>query len=201
MNHEDSGITKLQYARLLAATLAYLATKQGDAIGLLRFSDKGMYNLIERQGRQHYQRFLYELTRISGSGEWPYREVTGGSSIKNGQREMLIFITDYFENSSEITDTMRSLKTRNNEVILLHLMGQNEMEFSFTGYQMFQDLETGEIVQSDAEPAAYKNQLDAYLAAARKTVLALQVHYERFILNQPISSVLPLFLKKRKQLI
>ena len=75
------------------------------------------------------------------------------------------------------------------------------MEFNFQGFQNFQDLETGETVQADAEPSAYKKELDSYLSAARERVLALQIHYERFILDQGINSVLPLFLKKRKQLI
>ena len=200
MNHEDEGINKLQYARLLAATLGYLAVKQGDAISLTGFSDKDIFSVDGRQGRHHYQRFLYELIRISGSGKWP---VNGGRErlFLKGQKQMIIVFTDFFESESEITDTLKLFKTRNNEVILLHLLGRNEIEYDFKGFQVFQDLETGEKVQSGIDARQYKLKLGEYLGRVRKTMMDLQISYELFTLNQDITKVLPLFLKKRNKLI
>lgn len=200
MNHEDEGINKLQYARLMAATLGYLAVKQGDAISLTGFSDKGIFSLEGRQGRHHYQRFLYELISISGAGKWPVNSGRERSLLK-GQKEMIFVFTDIFEADSEITDTLKLLKTRNNEVILFHILGRNEIEYDFKGFQIFQDLETGEKIQSGMDARQYKLKLAEYLSSVRNMMMDFQINYEQFTMHQDITKVLPLFLKKRNKLI
>lgn len=196
MNHKDNGITKLQYARLLAATLAYLAIRQGDAIGLICFSGQGLHSLVEKQGRQHFLRFLYELIKISGLGSFPSSGGVG-PLLRKGQREVVFLLTDFFENDGEILKILKLLKTRSNEVIVLHLLGRNEVNFDYPGFTVFQDLETGEIVQTGTEKHEYQLELEKYLTGVRKSMVNLQISYEQFILDQDINKVLPLFLKKR----
>lgn len=200
MNHEDGRITKLQYARLLAATLGYLAIKQGDGIGLLGFGENKLYSLVEKQGRQHYHRFLYELIKIVGNGKWPTSK-DSGLLIRKGQKEMIIFITDFFEENDEIELTLKSLKTQNNEVILLHILGKNEMDFNYKGYRRFEELESGRLIQSDIDQESYKKELELYLLKVRNKMMNLQINYELFSMDQGINRVLPLFLKRRLRLI
>jgi uncharacterized protein (DUF58 family) len=45
MNHDDNGVKKIDYARFLTASLAYLANLQGDAVGLYVFQDGGLFSL------------------------------------------------------------------------------------------------------------------------------------------------------------
>ncbi len=53
MNHADGEMTKIEYARYLVASLAYLANLQGDAIGLYVFKDAGIYTMAAKQDFQH----------------------------------------------------------------------------------------------------------------------------------------------------
>lgn len=70
MKHEDSGYTKIDYARYLAASLAYLASLQGDAIGLYVFQNKGLFSLAARQDFQHLSRLFYQLEHIQAGGKF-----------------------------------------------------------------------------------------------------------------------------------
>src|SRR5690606_41024262 len=69
--------------------------------------------------------FLYELVKISGSGKWPTQN-TSRPLPNKGHKEMIIFLTDFYEYNTEITETLKVMKTQSNEVIMLHLLGRSE---------------------------------------------------------------------------
>src|SRR5882757_3457792 len=68
MNHDDKGVKKIDYARFLAASLAYLANLQGDSVGLYVFKDSGLFSLASKPDPQHLQRLYYQLEKIEPAG-------------------------------------------------------------------------------------------------------------------------------------
>src|ERR1700759_4558986 len=83
MKHEDDGISKIHYARMLTASLAYLANLQGDAVGLYVFQDGVLFTLASGADPQHLKRLYYQLERIEPAGTFTkpahYKELfTGG---------------------------------------------------------------------------------------------------------------------------
>ena len=68
MNHSDGDFTKIEYARYLGASLAYLANLQGDAIGLYVFKDSGIFSMTPKQDYQHLARLFYQLENINPAG-------------------------------------------------------------------------------------------------------------------------------------
>lgn len=201
MLHEDSGFSKIEYARYTAASLAYLAKLQGDTIGLYVLQEGELVNLPSRNDSQHLARIFYQLEQIDAAGHFTeprvYKDIIGGSN----RRELVIFITDYYEKNGEISKLIQSLSEIKHELIVLQLMGRNEMEMEFSGYTSLQDLETGEVVRVDPEQAKklYKENLDHYLARIRTSLLNRNVFYELVIMNEPLDKVLTDFLKLRNK--
>src|SRR6201994_4549345 len=146
MNHSDGTLKKIEYARFLAASLAYLANLQGDAVGLYAFKEGGLFSLASKPDPQHLQRLYYQLENIEPKGTFTqpvhYKELFAGS----GRKEMLIFITDMYQPGGEITRLQDSLAALKHEIIVFQLMAQNELDFDFNGYAAVEDLETGEVV-------------------------------------------------------
>src|SRR5450432_492849 len=70
MNHEDGGFSKIEYARYLAASLAWLANLQSDLVGLYVFQHNNLYSLPSQQDNQHLSRFYYQLEQIKPSGRF-----------------------------------------------------------------------------------------------------------------------------------
>jgi uncharacterized protein (DUF58 family) len=72
MNHrDDNGLTKLDYARLLLAALAYLAQKQGDAVGLTLLSPGGLQHFPARADTRQLPRLYHALATAEATGTFP----------------------------------------------------------------------------------------------------------------------------------
>jgi len=201
MNHEDKGIKKIDYARLLAASLAYLANLQGDAVGLYAFKDNGLFSLASKADPQHLQRLFYQLSILQPSGKFTqpihYRELFTGSARK----ELLVFITDMYQENNEIFTLLDSLTAMKHEVIVFQLMGQNELDFDFTGYAELEDLETGQTIQIDQVQTkkAYAEKLEKYLADIRMQLLGKHIQHRLINTAQPLDAALRDFLIQRNK--
>ncbi len=201
MNHDDNGIKKIDYARFLAASLAYLVNLQGDAAGLYVFQDGGLFTLSSKADPQHLQRIYYQLDQTKAGGTFTkpahYKELFAGS----GRKELLVFITDMYQTDGEIYKVLDSLAAMKHEVIVFHLMGKNELDFDFKGYSALEDLETGETIEIDTQQArkTYKETLDTHLASIRMQLLAKHIVYRMVNTSQPLDEALRAFLVQRKK--
>ncbi len=202
MNHNDGSFKKIEYARYLAACLAWLSNSQGDSIGLYVFREGDLFSLPCRKDHQHLNRFFYQLENIEPAGR--FTEPIGYKDIFSGahQRELLIFITDFYEDHDEISTLLRSFVSLRHEVMLFHLMGRNELDFSFKGYHEVEDLETGQVVainpQSDAK--TYKQKLDEFLEAKRLFALDNNIYYRLTVMDEAVDIALRDFINQRNKL-
>jgi uncharacterized protein (DUF58 family) len=200
MNHDDNGVTKIDYARWLTASLAYLANLQGDAIGMYVFKEGDLFSLPSRPDPQHLQRLYYQLQQIHPAGTFTkpvhYKELFAGT----GRKELLIFITDMYQADGEISKLLDSLAALKHEVIVFHLMGQNELDFDFKGYTTLEDLETGETVQvSPQTKKPYQETLTQHLSNLRMQLLGKRIVYKMLSTTQPLNEALREFLVQRNK--
>jgi uncharacterized protein (DUF58 family) len=200
MNHNDGTLKKIEYARFMAASLAYLANLQGDAVGLYVFKEGGLYSLASKPDPQHLQRLYYQLENIEPSGTFTqpihYKELFAGS----GRKEMLVFITDMYQSDGEITRLLDSLAALKHEVIVFQLMGQNELDFDFKGYAALEDLETGEMIQIGQQAKKqYQEALQAHLENTRMQLLGKHIFHRVINTAQPLDKALRDFLTQRNK--
>jgi uncharacterized protein (DUF58 family) len=202
MNHEDNGYTKIDYAKYLAASLAWLAALQGDAVGLYVMQDRQLLSLDAKRDYQHMTRFYHQLESISASGRMTpspdYSHVFSSASKK----ELIIFITDLYEQDAEIFNVLDKLAIMKHEVIVFHLAGNNELEFDYGAYAALEDLETGRLVSINAgrDAGAYKEEMEKYLAAIKMKMLGRHFFYRLLNMRLPIEQALRDFLKQRSKL-
>src|SRR5690349_14676757 len=141
MAYEENGISKLLYAKLIAAALAYLARKQSDTFGLFTVSENVITAVQPRFEQQQFMRFLNELIKVKSEGTW--RKQNGLEQLFSQYgKEMIIFITDMYDEDHDLQKFISRLKTSRNEVIVFHLMGKHETDLDFDGSFTFEDLET-----------------------------------------------------------
>ncbi len=200
MNHDDNGIKKIDYARFLIASLAYLANLQGDAVGLYVFQDGGLFSLASRPDPQHLKRLYYQLTQIEPAGKFTqpvhYKELFTG----NGRKEMLIFVTDMYQHDGEISKLLDSLAALKHEVIVFQLMGKNELDLDFKGFSTLEDLETGETMQVSAQQIkTYKENLQQHLAKIRMDLLGKHIVHRLISTAEPLDKALRDFLVQRNK--
>jgi uncharacterized protein (DUF58 family) len=203
MAHRDGDFTKLDYARLLAASLGWLAHMQGDPFGLYIFQEGDVFSLPSRKDPQHLARFFYQLENVRPGGRMgeptQYKHIFTGDQ----KRELLVFFTDMYERDGEISGLLEVLAALRHEIIVFHLMGKNELEMDYKGYHRVQDLETGEQIPFNGLLAstAYKERLQAWLAGVRMQLLDKQIAYSMVRMDQSPGDALRDFLKQRQKAI
>lgn len=202
MLHEEGDLTKADFARMLVATLSYLAHKQGDAVGLFALNEKDLTSVYPRAGARQYQRMLLELLRIPVAGKWPEANIALRQIPDKGQRELIFFMTDMYEDRKELSRFIKELKSPRNEVVVFQIMGASEMDFDFARPLTFEDLETGATVQVDAGKArtTYLESLRVRLQEIRESLLSQGIDYRLFRMDEDLGEALQQYLKLRSRL-
>jgi uncharacterized protein (DUF58 family) len=200
MNHRDGEFTKFDYARYLLASLAYLANLQSDAIGLYLFREQ-LYSLAPKQSWQQLSRLFHQLETAEPGGRFTepmhYRDIFAGAQ----RRELLIFVTDLYQQNGEIYRLLDSMSALRHEILVFHIMGKNELEMDFSDYDTFQDLETGTVVQADSSSGKdYRERLAQYLESVRMELLNRNISYQLVSMDQPLDKAIRDFLNKRNKI-
>jgi uncharacterized protein (DUF58 family) len=202
MAHQDGKFAKIDYARYLAACLAYLANLQADSIGLYIFRDGDLFSLPSRKDHQHLSRFFYQLENIKPAGRFTepinYKDIFAGTH----KRELLIFITDFYEDHGEISELLSSFVSLRHEIMLFHLMARNELDFDYKGYQAVEDLETGQVVSINpqADTKNYQEQLNTFIESKKAFALDKNIYYRLTTLDEPVDKALRDFIRQRNKL-
>lgn len=202
MLHTEGDLSKVDFSKIIIAALAQLAIRQGDAVGLFTLSGKTLTQLQPAVHKQHFNRLLHQLTTLENNGKWP-AHIEMEQLHDKRHKEIIFFITDLYEATSEITEVIKELKTSRNEVVVLHLMGKQELAFDYKGHVIFEDLETGVKRKVNARDVkvTYLDALEKSIDGIKESLLMSGISYELFHLDDPIPDTLQLFLKKRQRLV
>lgn len=202
MAHRDGAASKFEYARRLAAALAYLVHRQGDRLALhLVQSGDGVEPLHLPPGRG-LGRVLLPLERVEAAGRWPRGEELALQLANRRERELVVLISDLHQGGDEIVRAAELLRVSGHEVLVLELLGRNELEFDFAGDLELEDLETGETVRGHAATLrpGYLARLSEDLAARRWRLTGAGIGYELLRLDEPLDRALRRFLVGRGRL-
>lgn len=199
MNHrDDNGISKLDYARLLLGALAYLATQQGDAVGLTILRPGGLRHLAPRADARQLPRIYHALETAEAAGRFPAAETLAPLTARR-QRALTVCVSDLYEEDQEINAFLTRLRATSGEVLLLHLMAHNELNFGYVGAVTFRDLETGQTLQIDTttQRATYQQQLQQWLHDTGQNARRQGFDYHLLDTSQPLDAAMREFLRRR----
>jgi uncharacterized protein (DUF58 family) len=192
MRQEENGVSKLAYSRMLAATLALLAFRQGDAFSLVTAgAGTGRAGRPDR-GRAHLNRLLHELERIEAAGVWPGWERLQGALLGGAGRTLTFVISDLHERSGEIRGAIRRLAALRHDVRVVRVVGRAEAEFGYAGAVTFEELETESRIEVDAATARLPY-LESFAREERALALEMgeyRASYARVFLDEPLDAAL-----------
>lgn len=198
MLHEEKEIHKLDFARYLVATLAWMAEKQGDKIGLYALNNQQFWQFPPKVGQTWFRQLLYQLLKIDGVGVYPSQNQV--TTIANPrQKEIIFFLTDMYESEKELMQTLVNLKTAKNEVVLFHLLSEKELTLDYKGVVTFEDLETRQQIQMNikADKQQYLQKLTDWQNQLKKELLNQQIDYQLVNVSESVGAVLKNYLKMR----
>ena len=202
MLHKEADLSKMDFVRVLVATLGYMAHKQGDAVGLFALNETDVLSVYPKADKKHYNRLLLELINLSNTGKWPETHISNKRIPNRGGKELIFFLTDMYESSREISSFIKGLKSARNEVVVLQIMGAAEMDFNYGPNITFEDWETGARVKVDTVKAKteYLTSLEKRLKRVKEELLSNGIDHHVFRMDAHLGEALQLFLKQRKRL-
>ncbi len=141
MDFGSGGITKLDYARYLAAALAYLSGEQRDALGFAAF-DAELRDRVPASVR-HRQLVLHAIDRAEAGGEGELEGPLAALGESLRRRGLVVVISDFYQEPEAVVRAAASLRGRGHDLILFHVLDPAELRFPFERPSDFVDLETG----------------------------------------------------------
>ena len=141
MEHRGRRLSKFDYARYLAASLVHLLIHQQDAVGLVTFDTKVRRYIPSRARVSHLRIILEELTRTAPGEESALAPVFHDIAERAHRRGLIVIISDLFDDPKEILNAFHHFRYRKHEVLVLHVMAEEELTFPFDRWSMFRDLE------------------------------------------------------------
>ena len=191
-------LTKADYARRVAAALGYIALSEYDRVTLASFSGalgEMMPPARGRPGIMSFFRFLETKTRVGGETRFGPALAEYARRAKNVG--IAVVISDFFDDS--YVKGLKALLARRFQVVLLHVLDEEEMHPTLTGDLRLLDAETGEAREVSISPyllAQYDARLKAFCADLQKMASRYGMDYVRSSTGVPFEEVILQYLRR-----
>lgn len=195
----EGNVTKLQYAKFIAAALGYLVLQQQDSVGLATFDDR-VERYLRPSGQPSHLKELFHL--MDGA---PARAKSDLSVIFHDlaerfqKRGVVVVLSDLFDDPARILAGLRHFRHRRHEVIVFHLLDPAELDFPFRSTTLFRGLEgLGEILTDPAGlRRAYQAEIQAFCTELKRGCQTANIDYLQLRTDQSLDLALSSYLAHR----
>ncbi len=193
-------LSKLDYAKTLAACLTYLVHMQRDRVGLATF-DSEVREFVPPSAK-HFDQVLHTLDRATAERPGDIGPPLTRLSEHFGRRGIVVVISDFYAEPDVVFQAVSPIRFRGNDVILFHLLDPAEVEFAFTEAASFEDLETGDQmpVVPDVFADQYRALIKAHIDELSSKATGQGVDYMMLDTSRPLDYALFRYLSYRDRL-
>ncbi len=238
MQYGSRALSKYDYACTLAASIAYLAMRQQDAVGCITF-EKEIESILPARTKQSQLGAILAGLRRSDPGERLPGQDRASPGDRNREEEkkrdeeklfsfeellanypvmqadlketlrataqsipkygLVVLISDLFVRREGLFQGLRFLRSREHDVLVLHVLDDEELDFTFGGPTRFEGLELPARIRCDPRMLrpGYLESLNAYLEEVRRGCSENQADYALFRTSQPLDAALSAYLSRR----
>ena len=174
----------------LAACITELAIAQGDALGLAVVGPAGLQLLTATSALRQRDALALQLARTTPHGAWPDADVLAPLYARIGREDLLIAISDGFEEG--LTSALERLSASGRDTWLAQLLTGEERDFPFAAGHRFVDPETGLELpgHGPALRAGYLQRFSAAQHALHARLRAAGVHVATGHTDAPVTALL-----------
>ena len=199
MSFGSRGYTKADYARTLAATLAYFLSHQGDATGLLTFDEQVREYLPARNRPGHLRHLMLALDKPAAGSSTDVATPLRRIAELVRKRSLIVLISDLLAPVEALASALALLTASQHEVIVFQVLDPAERTFDFDQAARFLDMETGRDLFLDPSLARadYVRRLEAHVESVRASCEGLGISHVLLDISKPLELALFDFLKAR----
>lgn len=201
MGYGSGKITKLDYGRFLSASLAYLASGQRDAVGLIVF-DEDVINYVAPSARQgQLMRNLHAIEKAEAGKRTDFVKPFHHFQQYLKRRGIVIVISDFYANPKEICSVVEPLRFHGNEVVLFHLLDPQEIAPKFKDPVLLLDVEDNVAMEVTPDYAKneYRQKVDRHIQDLREEASRSGLEYVFMDTSKPLDAGLRNYLAIRQR--
>ncbi|TWT56713.1 hypothetical protein KOR42_00670 [Thalassoglobus neptunius] len=191
--------TKFDYASTVAAALTYLLLRQQDAVSLSIFDEEIRTRTPSRSQQTHLGAILSVLAVQNPSQKTDMSQILRAVADEKSQRGMVVAISDLFVPPDDLFKGLRMLRKRGHDVLLFHILDDQELDFDFSGTTRFEGLEESGSLTCDPKSLreGYQNALQEFLEELRTRCARNVIDYQTIRTSEPIDAVLRHYMNHR----
>ena len=192
MEYGTLAYNKIDYARTLAATLAYYLTLQRDAVGLLTFEADVTEFLTARFRPGQLKRIFSLLERpAQGTATDLHRPLSHIAEIVR-QRSLVLIISDFLVPVESLRQPLTFLRARNHEIMLLRVLDPSEIDLNLANAALLVDIETGRelIVDPTRAKEKYKERFAQHELALTELCGQLGISWTSLVTHDSVEHAL-----------
>jgi uncharacterized protein (DUF58 family) len=201
MGFGSGKITKLKYAKFLAATLAYLASRQHDAVGLIVFDDKIREHRPASTRAGRLSGVLHAIDRAEpGTGTDMRIPFERFHEVEHG-RGLVAVISDFYTDPEALLKSVQPLAYQGQDVILFQLLDPQELKPVLKESALLEDMESGQSMEVSPiyMSSLYRERINAHIDALHKSALRIGADHRLVEITEPLDSVLRSYLLFRQR--
>ena len=199
MQYGQRALNKYEYACTVVASLAYLLLKQQDAVGCVAFDERVRATVPVRSKRNHLFSIIDSLHSNKPREKTNLQRLLRTVAEGYPRRGMMVVVSDLLVDPEDALKGFRQLRQRGHDVLVFHVMDDDELDFPFNGPTRFDGLESPQYL--NCNPRALR---DGYLAALNRHLdrlrhgcAAATIDYALIRTSDPLDAALATYLSNR----
>ncbi len=199
MGYGSVPLTKLDVAKVLAATLGHLLLRQQDAAGLALVAGAAHTEIPPHASPGHLTPLLETLEAAKPEGPTNLVTTADWLAERLPRRSLVCVFSDFFDEDRDALRRIVALRSRKHDVAVFHLVDPAELTFPFEDPTLFLSMEDEQRVEVNPREirASYLEEFKRFLDETRETCMAADVDYELVKTDEPLDTVLLRFLARR----
>ena len=196
---EHSPLSKLDYAKCIAASLAYLVLQQQDSVGLATFDTK-IRQYVRPSGQpSHLKQLLHTLEQSPGEKKTSIGPLFHDLAERFKKRGIVVILSDLFDDPEKILAGIKHFRHRQHDVIVFHILDVEEREFPFNQMMRFCGLEhwPDRITDPRQLRQIYLREMEKFLQKIAVGCRGQQVDYVPLLTDQSLDIALSSYLAGR----
>jgi len=201
MDYGTGALTKFEYAATIAVSLTYLVLKQQDAIGCMTFDADVRARIQTLSRKTQMQSIMRALQTTEAANKTDLALIFKKAAEIFPKRGMMIVISDLLSDVDLTLKGLRLLRQRGHDVLLFHIMDNDEIDFPFSGPTKFEDLESDTKLACNPKALreGYLESLEEFLTNIRRGCAKAAVDYALVKTGDSVDAVLAKFLSSRME--
>jgi uncharacterized protein (DUF58 family) len=199
MAYGSGPLNKYEYACTLACSLAYLILRQQDGVGCITFDEKVRVTVPVRTKNNHIFSIVDSLAVQEPAEKTNMYAILRQVAETAPRRGLMVLVSDLLADRAGLFKGLKLLRQRGHDVLVFHVMDDEELDFPFSGPTRFEGLEVPDFLNCNprALREGYLASLQAYLDEVRRECARNVCDYALVRTGEPLDAALATFLSKR----